>query len=352
MPYLILAFFVSFLLSLFFIRLNLAHDPTYGVQKFHKRPTPRLGGLAIMASLILVTFSFYWVRKDFSREYFLAVLSSLPVFTAGFVEDITRKVGPKVRLLAGFLSGAALVLLLKAWVSRVDVAPFDYLLSIYPVAFLFTAFAVSGLCHAFNIIDGFNGLASGVAMMNFLAYSYVSFLHNDYFLLYLSLSAFSATLGFFLWNYPFGLIFLGDSGAYLLGFLNGLIGILLTHRYADVSPWFVMLLLIYPVWETLFSIYRRKFLRGSGAMHPDTLHLHSLLYKRLSRSLLGTDADSLLLNSQTSPFIWSLHLLCVVPALFFWNRTPILILFVLLFIVLYTWLYFRIVRFKTPFVRR
>ncbi|WP_243694502.1 MraY family glycosyltransferase [Aquifex aeolicus] len=279
-------------------------------------------------------------------------MSAFPVFFSGLLEDITKKVSPKWRLLIGFISGILAFYLISAKVTRVDIPFVDSLLSIPLISLLFTAFALAGVSHAFNIIDGFNGLASGVAMLVFGAYAYVSFLHNDLFLVYLNLLLIAATLGFFLWNYPFGLIFLGDGGAYFLGFCAGAIGAILVNKYPDISPWFPMLLVIYPVWETLFSIYRRKFLKDYPPHMPDALHFHQLLYRRLLKFTLGSNIEPFKRNSYTSPFLWVMELICLVPAVLFWDNTPILMLFTFAFIVFYTWLYFRIVKFKTPKIFR
>ena len=92
-----------------------------------------------------------------------------------------------------------------------------------------------------------------------------------------------ALLGFLVFNYPSGRIFMGDGGAYLLGFWLGELSVLLVVRNPDVSPWFPIVLLAYPVVETLFSIYRRKFLQGRSAGRPDAMHLHQLIYRRLAR---------------------------------------------------------------------
>lgn len=346
MSYLILVFFASFLVSLFLIRFPIGFDPTCGVQKFHCRPVPRVGGVAIYLSLVSLGFAFFYGNKDFALDYLKVLICAFPVFIAGLLEDLTKKVSPKVRLFAGFISGALLIVLLSTSVSRVDLPFFDGLLKIAFVSYVFTVFAVAGVAHGFNIIDGFNGLASGVALMNFLAYAYVSFLHNDFFLLYLSLGFFAATLGFFLWNYPFGLIFLGDCGAYLLGFANALLAVLMVDRYPDVSPWFPFLLCAYPVWETLFSAYRRKFLRGSSPFQPDPLHFHTLIYKRVTQIFLGDESERLLKNAQTAPLIWIIHFICYLPAIFFWKHTLVLILFFLFFVFLYLWVYFKIVKFK------
>ena len=74
-------------------------------------------------------------------------------------------------------------------------------------------------------------------------------------------------LGFFVWNFPAGLIFLGDGGAYFLGFYVAELAILLLHRNPAVSPMFPLLLCIYPVFETLFSIYRRTLPARHAAEH-------------------------------------------------------------------------------------
>ena len=348
MLYLIIAFFVSFILCFLLIRLNLFEDPQEGVQKFHKKPVPRVGGVAIYVSCLIVSGLFFVSQKDFAKEFFLLILSAFPVFLGGLLEDITKRVSPKWRLFAGFLSGGLSFFLVSAKVIRVDLPFLDNLLSILPVSLFFTAFAFSGVAHAFNIIDGFNGLASGVAMLVFLGYAYLSFLHQDFFLLYLSLVLIFSTFAFFLWNYPFGLIFLGDGGAYFLGFMAASTGALLVYKYPDISPWFPLLLVIYPVWETLFSMYRRKFLRGQSPFLPDSIHFHTLLYKRLVKFLFGPELPPEKRNALTSPFLWIMELFCLIPALLFWRYTLPLILSSLAFIIFYIWLYFRIVRFQTP----
>ncbi|MGC8754834.1 MAG: MraY family glycosyltransferase [Thermosulfidibacteraceae bacterium] len=348
MFYIAITFIISFVLSLIFIRFNLFCDFQEGVQKFHKRPTPRVGGLAIYFGLWSLAFVFFVFRKAFSWDYFFLLVSTLPVFMGGLMEDITKNVSPRWRLIAGFVSGVIAFFLVSAQVRRIDIPFIDYLLSSTWFSLLFSSFAFAGVSHAFNIIDGFNGLASGVAMIVFGAYAYVSFLHRDYFLLYVSLGVIFATLGFFLWNYPFGLIFLGDGGAYLLGFMAAVVGAMLVNRYQDISSWFPFLLVLYPVWETVFSMYRRKFLRKRSPFLPDALHFHSLVYKRLTKFFFGPNLEDFKRNSYTSSFLWIMEFLCFLPAVVFWNSTILLVLFSLLFVTFYTWLYFRIVKFKTP----
>jgi len=351
MIFLLIAYLFSFTLCFLFIRyfnLNLFHDIQAGVQKFHHRPTPRVGGLSIYLSVFLISIIFFLLDKPFSKEFLFFLISSFPVFFLGFLEDVTKKVSPKWRLIGGFISGILAFFLISAKVTRVDIPFIDSFLSIPVVSLIFTAFALGGVSHAFNIIDGFNGLTSGVAMLVFGAYAYVSFLHNDIFLVYLNLILIASILGFFLWNYPFGLIFLGDGGAYFLGFCAAAVGAILVNKYSDISPWFPMLLVIYPVWETLFSIYRRKFLKDYPPHMPDALHFHQLLYRRILKLAFGSKIEPFKRNSYTSPFLWIMEIVCLIPAVLFWNNTPFLMFFTFAFVVFYTWLYFRIVKFKTP----
>jgi UDP-N-acetylmuramyl pentapeptide phosphotransferase/UDP-N-acetylglucosamine-1-phosphate transferase len=153
-----------------------------------------------------------------------------------------------------------------------------------------------------------------------------------------------ALLGFLVWNYPKGKIFLGDGGAYLLGFWLAEISVLLVVRHPEVSPWFPMLLLVYPIFETLFSMYRRKVIQGQSPGHPDRQHLHQVIYMRLKRSRTDTSDPASLtrLNSMVAPFGWLMTLACAVPALLLWEEARWLVaasfLFCGVYVMLYLWL--------------
>ena len=351
-------FLIFFIFSLFFNflikKIRIAYDTYRGPQKFHKTSTPRIGGLSIFFTSICYSVYFYFLnRKEYpslNKEILYFLIIALPVFLFGLLEDITKKISPKWRLIGAFISGLLFVFAFDAYVNRVDIPIFDSVLKIKILAILFTTFAIAGVSHAFNIIDGFNGLASGVALLVFSTYAYIAYLLNDDLIFNLSLVLIAATLGFFVWNYPYGKIFLGDGGAYFLGFSSASIGVFLVNKHPEVSPWFPLLLNLYPVWETLFSIYRRKFIKEHPPHLPDSFHLHQLIYKRITKSLIGNKKDPLKRNYLTTPFLWFMELLCVIPAILFWNNTPVLMLCSLVFIIFYTWLYFRIVKFKTPLI--
>jgi UDP-GlcNAc:undecaprenyl-phosphate GlcNAc-1-phosphate transferase len=94
-----------------------------------------------------------------------------------------------------------------------------------------------------------------------LAIAYASFQVSDFFLMACSFAAMGAISGFLAWNYPRGLIFLGDGGAYFLGFWVAELSILLVTRNPQLSKWLPILVCFYPVFESLFEIYRRVILR-------------------------------------------------------------------------------------------
>ncbi|MDN0082139.1 glycosyltransferase [Crenobacter sp. SG2305] len=349
------ALLASFLMGVLIIRFQHVHarftadHDLNGVQKFHATPVPRIGGVPVMAGIVAGTCvaSFKWPNI----EMWLLLASSLPAYLAGLTEDVTKRIGPLPRLLATFVAAMLGFWLLKAGLSRLAIPGVDSILERYWfLSLLFTVFAVGGVAHAINIIDGYNGLAGMVSIFIFLALAYVSFKVGDSSLLGLSLAVAGGIAGFLCWNFPRGLIFAGDGGAYLIGFLIAEVSVLLVARHPQVSPWFPLLLVIYPVFETLFSIYRRKFLQGRSVGYPDALHLHQMVYKRLVRWMVGSREARHLThrNSLTSPYLWVLTSLAVIPAMLFWDNTTALLGFVVLFVLAYVGLYRMIIRFRTP----
>jgi len=275
---------------------------------------------------------------------------SLPAFVAGLVEDLTKRVSPAQRLLATVVSAALAFWILGAQLTRSDIPGLDWLLAFGAGAFVVTLLAVAGIANSINIIDGFNGLASMCVVIMLAAIAYVAFQVGDTLVGSLALLGIGAVLGFFVWNFPGGMIFLGDGGAYFLGFYVAELSILLLVRNSSVSPLFPLLVCIYPVFETLFSIYRRRFLRALPSSMPDGIHLHSLIFRRVLRWAVGDRSAKALIrrNSMTSPFLWALCMLSAAPALLFWNSSAALAGFLALFGFSYVALYWSIVRFRSP----
>lgn len=356
MLFLLAALVTSFVLTTCVVRsakthahLSNDHDTT-GPQKFHARPVPRIGGIGILGGVVAGAGLLTWRDPAVRSEPLLLVVCALPAFLAGFSEDLTKNISPRRRLVATALAAVLAVWLIDAVIERTSIPGLDWIVS-YPVgAAAVTVFVVAGVANAVNIIDGFNGLASMCCVLILAALAYVGFQVGDVTIGWLALAGLGAVLGFFVWNFPAGLVFLGDGGAYFLGFYVAELAILLLHRNPTVSPMFPLLLCIYPVFETLFSIYRKKFLRGMSPGVPDGVHFHMLVYRRLMRWAVGDRSAKALTrrNSMTSPYLWIMCMLAVVPAVLWWDNTAVLATCIVLFGVLYTVLYWRIVRFKSP----
>ena len=357
----LLAFFGS-MVAVFQLRRRFkSHAQNYAsdkVQRFHEGAVPRLGGagmfvgwlLGLVAAFGLPKLGYFTgVQLDQRTLVGVVLVVSLAV-AVGSVEDVTQSVSVRWRLLLTGLSGCLCVGLLGASVTRLGIPGLDPWWSSVPaMGMMLAVLGVMGLTHAFNLIDGYNGLAGFVAVMISLALGHISLQVGDRQLAALSTCLAASTLGFLFWNYPRGLIFAGDGGAYLWGSAIACLSILLVQRHAQVSPWFVVLLLIYPVWETLFSAYR-KAVRGYSPGTADALHLHQLIYRRLVKTLFEDQdvRDLLTRNNMTTPYLLALALFSVAPAVIFWSNTPVLVAFTILFVLMYVAAYLMIVRFKTP----
>ena len=346
----IAALFASFAVCWLVLAFRRAHeklsidDTIPGLQKVHKTPVPRIGGFGILAgvaagALLLDPAEMRWTA--------LYLLAALPAFAGGFLEDLTRKVSPYSRLLFAFGAAAVGYVLLDARISDLDLPWDDYLFQYELFAFAFTLFAVGGFSHAANIIDGMNGLLGIVATTALGAIALVAWHVDDTRVLTTALLLLGATLGFLVWNYPRGVLFAGDGGAYFLGFAIAELAVLLVHRNSEVSPWFALLALWYPVWETLYSGWRRKALRGRSPADADGLHLHTLVYRRVLRR--GTPVAR---SACTTLCMLLACLATTVPAVLFWDETWILQAFAAAFALGYLWIYWRIVRFRVPRPRR
>jgi UDP-N-acetylmuramyl pentapeptide phosphotransferase/UDP-N-acetylglucosamine-1-phosphate transferase len=355
-PTIILAFFVSVVLTGWVVHyvgrgghFVLDHD-TSGPQKFHSHPVPRVGGAGIVGGLMAAAALLIWLYRPTGQLAALLLGCAIPAFGAGLIEDLTKGVSPGKRLLASAVSAGLAFWLLGAQITRTDIPGLDTLVSFSAGALFLTMLAVAGIANSVNIIDGFNGLASMCVVIMLGALAYVAYQVGDEVIGTLALVGIASVLGFFIWNFPLGLIFLGDGGAYFLGFYVAEVSILLLVRNPRVSPLFPLLVCVYPVVETLFSIYRRRFLRSVPPSMPDGIHLHSLIYRRVLRWAVGDRSARSLArrNSMTSPFLWLLCMVSVVPAVLFWDSTRWMAASLALFAFSYVTLYWRIVRFKSP----
>lgn len=352
-----IALLISFIACALIIRISRTRggmswddDRLGGVQKFHAFAVPRVGGIAVALALAALGLWLFAGVPTLSVPFWLLLAGGAPALLTGLAEDVTKRVGVLTRLVATMVSGALAFFWLGAEVRRVDIPLLDGLLLYNAASLMLTSMAVGGLANAMNIIDGYNGLAAVVASAMFLSLAYVGLQVGDPLVVASALASAGALMGFLVWNWPRGLIFLGDGGAYFVGYLLAVLVILLVVRHPEVSAWYALVLFVYPVFETVFSIWRRRIVRGASPGLPDGLHLHTLIFRRMVRWAVGRkEAASLTLrNSLTAPYLWALSSFAVLPASLLWRHTLALQIVAGLFCVLYLWLYARLVRFRAP----
>ncbi len=359
LQYFVLSFLVSVLAGYVILRWQHVHGrftgdrATRGSHKIHVDSVPRIGGVAIfagwLAGLAASAHSAAWPIARAGAW----IVCLLPVFAGGLIEDFTRRVSVRARLILALCTAALGYVFLDAIVDRLDFAGVDTLLAFPLASLLFTMVAVGGVAHAVNIIDGLNGLALGICLIALLALGYVGFQVQDDEVLRLAGIGAGAVLGLLLWNYPSGGIFCGDGGAYFLGAYVAMLSALLVHRHPQVSAWFPLMLVAYPVWETLFTVYRRRLLRGHAVWSPDRLHMHTLVYKRLARRFRGVAGQSRTRrNSDASMPIVMLAGISVIPAVLWWQESLYLVVTAWTFALVYVLAYRRIVGFGIRAARR
>jgi UDP-N-acetylmuramyl pentapeptide phosphotransferase/UDP-N-acetylglucosamine-1-phosphate transferase len=266
------------------------------------------------------------------------ILSAIPVFLVGLLEDLGHHMQPIKRLLASAFSGVLVIIFFKTWVNAVGIPPFDILLVFAPLGILFTLFATIGVVNGFNLVDGLNGFASYITISSAIALSVVAFHINNIEVLRFLFILSACVIGFLMLNFPLGRIFLGDAGAYVLGHLLVWCGILIVYKTESVSPFSILLIFFWPVAETLLSIWRRWW-HNKPADRPDRLHYHQLVMRFLEIRFFGRDKKHI-----TNPLATTLLIpLVSIPqflGVFFWNKFFATLWIALIFTLIFVCTYF------------
>ncbi len=317
-------------------------DGLDGIQKHHAQPTPRIGGVAILLGLTVG-----WALSTNVERVILGpmLLAGIPAMAFGLAEDVTKRVGVLPRLLATMFSGALAWYLTGVAMRDTGLPPLDWLLQFTPFAVLFTAFAVGGVANAVNIIDGFNGLAVGAVAIMLGALGAMGLQVGDPNFASICFLAAICALGFGVVNWPMGKLFLGDGGAYLLGFVLAWLAVLLPMRSLPVNAWATILVCAYPVIEVGFSVRRRRHREGHHPGQPDKLHLHHLIHRRLIRKLFP-QTSNVLQNGLTSPVCWLLVSVPAIWAVRFFDNTLLLAFGFFFSVFVYAALYARLTQFR------
>lgn len=353
-PFAVSAACVGMLMPLAIHARSVGHEEHHGVQKLHDVPTSRLGGIVVVAACA-VTLAL--VLSDSHGDTLIGlplVLAVVPVVLLGLAEDLTRTIRPRYRMAAAVLSAILASAYSGGIVPRLDLPFVDNLIPYMWFVLPLTWFMVAGACNAINLIDGAHGLAAGTCLIMFSGIALAAGWSGDAATLTEALVVMGALVGFLFWNYPRGRVFLGDAGAYFLGFMYAELSIQLVARNSGISAWYVILLAGYPIVDTLFAMYRRGVVRRVPLMAPDALHLHSLVFRRVAVPIVRKLPSRSLAraNARVAPRLWVHSALCLALAVLLHDNTPALWLGLAAYTAFYVGRYRELVLFRRRRIRR
>ena len=304
------------------------------IQKIHLGYVPPVGGVIIFLAFYIGIFTF---SESFFNNQLHIFIGSTLIIIIGLMEDFSGKIKPIYRFITIFIASLIFVFY-QDNLPKIEVPLLEDILNNLPFAEeLFFAIGLTMVANGMNMIDGVNGLAGFTALFIIVAITSQLSLYEgiqEYFAEILFL-VFPLVI-FLIFNFPFGKIFLGDSGAYWIGWLLGSWIIDIYSNY-PLNTWGALLILFYPIYEVIFS-FTRKIFSGKSPFLPDTNHLHIKLYFFLK----GENHKSIKFNSFVTiclmPF-WVAPSLMIVWIYFFSHLT---ILFLIFMILIYTYYFLSI----------
>jgi UDP-N-acetylmuramyl pentapeptide phosphotransferase/UDP-N-acetylglucosamine-1-phosphate transferase len=291
-------------------------------QKFiSSRNIPLSGGL------ILIFTSYYFLNLLNITYVFL-------IFFIGFLSDAKKINSPKLRFVIQTLIVLGVVYFSAITVPETKIIFLDQLLTNTISRIIFSVFCILVVINGCNFIDGVNTSLIGYCLIISLSLHYldlngveVSQIINFYNLI-------PVLIALFILNF-FNKLYLGDGGSYFLGLLFALSLINTYQVNNNISPYFIVCLLWYPAFENLFSILRKSNLSRSP-LKPDTNHLHQIIFLYLKKTF---NIKSIYLNTATGMIINFYNLICISIATLFYNHTKIQILIIMFNIIVYIFLY-------------
>ena len=284
------------------------------------KKTPLSGGLVIFLAL------FYFLPESY--KYFTIIM--FIIFLSGLLSDLNVLHAPLFRIFFQTIVVIVYLVLFDNFITSIRINFFDNLLNIFIIKLIFSIFCILILINGTNFMDGVNTLVVGyfiLALSNILYLSEINDLKLDHFLV--TICIFVLFL-IYLFNF-FGLMFLGDSGSYLISFIAGVTMINFSNNNDLVSPYYIAAILWYPAYENLFSIIRKLIFKKSPS-NPDNEHLHQLIYIFLKKNIKKNNFFS---NSLTGILICIYNLIYFNLIFNYFSNTKILVFSILFNVTLY-----------------
>ena len=311
-----------------------------GVQRAHEGEVSRLGGLVIYIGLWV-----YWLLcQDGQAIPFVECLliTSLPLIFISVKEDLLHNTRAITRL--GCMMASCILFFLCYDLSFPSIEfPVigNWLANSSLLSLLFFSFCVLVVINGSNLIDGANGLLPMSVLIQALSLMYITYETNDSINMIRLVYVIVPVIIFMGFNFPWGKIFLGDTGAYFLGFIMSLLTIIIFSEHPEIPNWVAVLILFYPAFELLFSIIR-KLIEHKSPMEPDQHHLHLKMFHLLKNQVMKSRVS----NSLVMPclaLIWGVPFILLV-----WVKYSLImtLLGIVLIIIIYLGFYWALPRKK------
>ncbi len=288
---------------------------------------------------IYLTFSMVFLAPDIYN--FLKIICILTLLL-GLSSDRNYLSNPLIRLILQILILFIFIYYENLNIRSVSINFFDSFLSIKIVNIFFTLFCFAILMNGSNFLDGLNGLLSGYYLIVLGSLIYLNFSSEEIKLVHYDLInlIFMIILIFFILNI-FGLIYLGDSGSYVISMIIGYLLIKESQNNLNISPYYIVLLLWYPAFENLFSLVRRSY-KKKNISEADKLHLHQLIFRYLKQKKIINEK---VINSSTALLILICNLPLFVVANINYSHTKTLVFVIFLYVIFYLFFYIYLISF-------
>ncbi len=246
-------------------------------RKVHKKPMPRLGGLAIFASFL----TGYILFADTTTQMISILIGGFIIVLTGIIDDI-KPLRARNKFLAQLLAACIVVFYGKIYLT--DASILGMYFNFGDWGYLVSIFIIIGAINAINLIDGLDGLAAGTCSIYYITMLVIgltvkmSYGGLDVMLCTIMIGS---TLGFLVYNFNPASIFMGDTGSMFLGYMISVIALLGFKTATFTSFLIPMLIMFIPILDTLLAILRRM-IKGESIGAPDKEHLHHQLLKRTS----------------------------------------------------------------------
>jgi UDP-GlcNAc:undecaprenyl-phosphate/decaprenyl-phosphate GlcNAc-1-phosphate transferase len=247
-------------------------------RKEHSEPIPTMGGIAIVAGMMMAMFLWFPFSNQMAQICFF--FSIVVLFALGIMDDL-KDLSARYKFLIQISLAALLAL------SGIRITSFDGLFGIHELPlsaqYTFTILAIAGITNAFNLIDGIDGLAGGLGFMSLITLGMFLTMSGDANTALIAFALAGALFSFLYFNFNPAKIFMGDTGSLVLGFVIAVlcirlmqINVMIPNPIVLNAPIFVFGIVFIPVFDTI-RVFTVRIWKGKSPFEADRTHIHHLL---------------------------------------------------------------------------